>query len=97
MSKKVLTVNVVIPDEKRGGEFRQFFAGDEFDTETEGHLLKLLGDHCFAPQETPEDEAPDLWDLKVPQLVAIAKELGVDAHSNKKKDLIDAIEAYQAE
>lgn len=96
MANRTLTVNSVIIYDEQEGRYRQFFKGDEFDPATEDHLISQLGDHCFAPQEEEEDAQVDLHDMTVKQLVSVAKELGIEAHSNKKADLIAAIEQYMS-
>lgn len=96
MGTKELTVNsVVVMDEERG-EYRQFFDGDVFDEREDAHLLAKIGDHCFAKRKDEVEEDVDLTKMKVPQLLAICEELGVEPRSSKKQDLINAIQSADA-
>jgi hypothetical protein len=91
--KRVMTApHTIIMDEKRG-EYRHFWAGDEFDIEDDAHLLAQMGDHLFAEVAPEAPEEVPLEEMKQSDLVALAKSLKAQPLSNKKGDLIAAIRA----
>ncbi len=98
VATKTLTANSVIVMNTKKGEHEQFFEGDEFDTEKDKHLLAVMGDHLFAEKDPSEViNAVDLHSMKVPDLLALAVELNVEPKSNRKSDLIEAIESVAVE
>lgn len=98
MAIKVMTANSTIVFDEKRGEYRQFFEGDEFDTNDPdvAHLMGKLGDHLFAEKDSEEAEVIDLHAMKVQQLLEICNELGVEPKSSRKQDLINAIQAADA-
>lgn len=76
-------------------EYRTFHQGDVFDDNdpVDEELLKKLGDHLFAPQESkPVDPLVELHTLKVPELIELCRDRGLEPASGKKQDLIRALE-----